>query len=330
MMRQRLVSFARGLRGRKPRPRILMYHRVADLARDPWGLAVHPERFAEQLDVLVRQWTPLPLDDFVVRLWAGTLPADAVAVTFDDGYVDNLHHARPALAAAGVPATLFLASSMVGSPHGFWWDELAHLVLGREAPMVTHINLAGFVFDLCLGPREPSDHDPAWRAWDTPRTERERAYIAIWERLKALAPEAQAGAMAAMRTALGNTGASEADRAMTEDEVRAITVGGLVKLGGHTARHPALPTLSAAEQRGEIRSGKQAVEKLAAGGISGFAYPYGATCEQSRIAVADCGFDWACTTDPDAPMHKSSDPFALPRFAVADIGGKAFRMALAA
>ena len=307
-----------------------MYHRVAELVRDPWGLAVHPARFAEQLEVLVRHRTPLPLDDFVARLRADTLPADAVAVTFDDGYVDNLHHARPALAAAGVPATLFVASAMVGSPHRFWWDELTHSVLAREAPVDIAVDLSGPVFGLRFGVCEPNDHDLAWRAWHPPRTERERAYIAIWKRLKALAPKAQAETMAAFRTMLGDTGSCEADRAMTDQEVRAMASGGLVKLGGHTANHPALPTLSPADQQEEILLGRQATERLAGEGIAGFAYPYGATCETSRAAVRACGFEWACTTDPDAPMHQGSDPFALPRLAVADLGGTAFGRALAA
>ena len=40
----------RRLRGRKD-PIILMYHRVADVAVDPWELAVAPTRFAEQMGV---------------------------------------------------------------------------------------------------------------------------------------------------------------------------------------------------------------------------------------------------------------------------------------
>ena len=33
-------------------PAILMYHRIAMPAVDPWGLSVSPERFAEQVQAL--------------------------------------------------------------------------------------------------------------------------------------------------------------------------------------------------------------------------------------------------------------------------------------
>ena len=54
-----IVRLARRLRPRPARPLILMYHRVAALRVDPWELAVRPDRFAEQLDVLRRTRVPL-------------------------------------------------------------------------------------------------------------------------------------------------------------------------------------------------------------------------------------------------------------------------------
>ena len=327
-MRARLGALVRRLR--RPRPRILMYHRVADIVRDPWGLAVHPARFAEQLDVLCCRRTVLTLDEFVARLRVDSLPDDAVAVTFDDGYADNLYNARPVLAAAGVPATLFLASSLVGAPRGFWWDELARLVLAQEAPIDARIDFPGLDAELRLSGPEPGDRDPAWRAWLPPATARQRAYLAMWRHLRALAPDAQDRAMASIRFSLGDLDPCAADRAMTAGEVHSIMEGGLVRLGGHTARHPALPTLSLANQQAEVLAGLNDVERWSKARVRGFAYPYGASCAQSRTVVAGCGFEWACGTDADAPLHGRSDPFALPRLAVADVGGGAFERALAA
>jgi peptidoglycan/xylan/chitin deacetylase (PgdA/CDA1 family) len=55
-----------------------------------------------------------PLTEFIRNLKAATLPEDAVTVTFDDGYADNLLAAKPLLAAADIPATVFLATGYLG------------------------------------------------------------------------------------------------------------------------------------------------------------------------------------------------------------------------
>jgi peptidoglycan/xylan/chitin deacetylase (PgdA/CDA1 family) len=112
-----------------------MYHRIADDPVDHWRLAVSPARFEEQLHVLRRTRNPLPLVNFVRHLMARTLPANAVALTFNDGYVDNLVAGKPRLAAADVPATVFLATGYVDRPVGFWWDELARLILLETGPV---------------------------------------------------------------------------------------------------------------------------------------------------------------------------------------------------
>ena len=111
----------RGLLATRPRPAILMYHRVLRAEAgapggDPWGMAVSSRRFAEHVDFLARRRTVLGLADFVDAYVGGRLPNDAVAISFDDGYLDNILNAEPILAAAGLPATLFVISGAVGRP----------------------------------------------------------------------------------------------------------------------------------------------------------------------------------------------------------------------
>src|SRR5262249_43740871 len=100
----------RWLRRAGPQPAILMYHRVTEIDIDPWGLAVTPENFAGHMAYLKRCRTPFPMSEFVERHAGGALPQDAVSVTFDDGYLDNLLHAKSPLGAEDVPATLFVVT----------------------------------------------------------------------------------------------------------------------------------------------------------------------------------------------------------------------------
>src|SRR6516162_10003870 len=100
-------------------PAILMYHRIATPDVDPWGLSVSPERLAEQVQALRTHRTMLSMDAFVGRLRSRDLPHDAVALTFDDGYSDNLRQAKPILEAANVPATVFLTTDRIGTDEQF-------------------------------------------------------------------------------------------------------------------------------------------------------------------------------------------------------------------
>ena len=52
-----------------------------------------------------------------------------MALTFDDGYADNLINAKPLLERYGIPATVFVASGYVGAKDPFWWDRLQHVFL---------------------------------------------------------------------------------------------------------------------------------------------------------------------------------------------------------
>jgi hypothetical protein len=64
--------------------------------------------------------------------------------------------------------------------------------------------------------------------------------------------------------------------------------------------------------------------------IAGFAYPHGALDADSRAAVQECGFAWACSTASHAVSGRDYDRYALPRISVADSDGHAFERALQA
>ena len=89
--------------------RVLMYHRITTLPQYD-QLVVPPERFAQQLAVLTRRRRVVSLADGLRALRAGALREPLVAVTFDDGYLDNLEEAAPILQRHGVPATVFVTA----------------------------------------------------------------------------------------------------------------------------------------------------------------------------------------------------------------------------
>ena len=121
---------------------VLAYHRVTTVAHDPHRLAVTPAHFAEHLDVITSQGVPMTLEAMVAAAQQGALPRRAVAVTFDDGYADNLQCAAPLLARAKVPATVFISTSACENGHQFWWDTSEPLATHRPLTLTEIAELA--------------------------------------------------------------------------------------------------------------------------------------------------------------------------------------------
>jgi peptidoglycan/xylan/chitin deacetylase (PgdA/CDA1 family) len=235
----------------------------------------------------------------------------------------------PRLAAAGVPATLFLATAFVGQAVEYWWDELARGILERDEALDDAVTIGGAVCRLSLAAVDDAAGESAtWRASEAPRTERERLYQALWQRLRVLGPAERDAVMHVLRTILQVPPPRPDDLPMTAAEVSALAGGRLFEIGGHTASHPVLPALMPAERRRDIADGKAACERLIGRTPSGFAYPYGANDADSRAAVAESGFDWACTTQAGPVPAAVSDWYALPRLAVLDWDAAAFADAL--
>ncbi len=102
----------------RPGARILMYHRVAPgLAGDQ--LTVTPEHFERQMAYLARSCRVRSLSQVVDDLKHSRVRRGDVAITFDDGYLDNLSHALPILKKYNLPATIFVTT-------GFCDQDLNH------------------------------------------------------------------------------------------------------------------------------------------------------------------------------------------------------------
>jgi peptidoglycan/xylan/chitin deacetylase (PgdA/CDA1 family) len=312
----------------KPKPLILMYHRVGNEAVDPWGLAVTPTHFEQHMDVLRRTREVVPLTVFVSELQAETLPANAAVVTFDDGYVDNLTSAKPSLAKAALPATVFLATGFLNQLDDFWWDELARLILLGAEPTDLEVTVRDKTMRFDLDDNR-SNQSRGWRAWhEGPRTLRQEAYLTIWRSLRDLRPEERDTAMAQIRSGLAqrSTGTGSG-RPMTSAEVRALVSDGLIAIGAHTVTHPVLTELPALARGREITDSRITCGTLCGSEVHTFAYPFGSINAAVRADVVKAGFTCACSTK-DGPAVSGTDIYALPRKHVFDVDGDAFERSL--
>ena len=310
----------------EPRPLILMYHRIANEPIDPWRLAVSPVHFEEQLHVLRRTRYPLSLSDFVQRFSVGTLPQHAVAVTFDDGYFDNLEVGKPLLEAADFPATIFLATGYLDHSEQIWSDELARLILMGTAsrPLEMVVQGKSIYLELSSKPRM-REHGSIY---GSRANKRRRSLMELWDILRHIKESERQLIIAQLRSTIDvrDYGVKEG-RALTSDEVIELAKCGLITFGAHTVTHPVLPALSASDCCREIEQGIEDCETILGRKIESFAYPYGKFDDRSRAVVKAFGLKCACATREE-PVLPTSDAFCLPRIHVTNINGDAFEHAL--
>jgi peptidoglycan/xylan/chitin deacetylase (PgdA/CDA1 family)/glycosyltransferase involved in cell wall biosynthesis len=105
---------------------VLSYHHVGPLRPGIHPmLTVSPERFARQIEWLVRRgYTSINIEDWLAWCREGrALPSKPVLITFDDAYSDTARYALPALQRHGLTATVFVVTALVGKSNE--WDRRA-------------------------------------------------------------------------------------------------------------------------------------------------------------------------------------------------------------
>jgi peptidoglycan/xylan/chitin deacetylase (PgdA/CDA1 family) len=284
--------------GARARLSVLIFHRVLPEPDPLFPDEIDAARFA-QVCAWARQWFQvLPLAQAVQRLREGTLPARALAISFDDGYADNHDIALPILQRAGLNATFFVSTGFLGGGR-MWNDTLIESVrLTRRDSL--DLSAAG-VPGLAVLPTATLEQ----RRAAIPQLIRACRYLPPAERERAVAAVAQAAAAALPDTLM-----------MSPAQVQGLHRAGM-GVGGHTVNHPILARLAPDEARREIEGGKAALEALLQARVPLFAYPNGRPDEDFKAdhaqMVRAAGFDAAVTTAWGS-AHAGTDPYQLPRF----------------
>ena len=317
----------------QPCGQVLLYHRVAPTLSDPQLLAVSPLCFAEQMAYISRNAVPMALTDMVRAATEGTLPRRAVAVTFDDGYADNYHYAKPILERTGVPATVFAVSSAVSAQAEYWWDAIERAILGQKGSLTLQLDIAGETRTWVLS-GDPGAF-PAWKVLDNfDPTPRHTAYREIMPLVKPLAPDARDAVVISMQKQTGVDASPVEDRRpMTENELRCLVDSGLIDVGAHTVSHPQLSGLTKEEQYAQVSRSRRDLEAIVGREVTTFAYPYGTKVDyttQSIDAVKHAGFILACSNFPARLLNRQVDAFEVPRYLVRESPISTFRANLEA
>lgn len=236
---------------------VLLYHRVARAAHDHWKLSVSPQHFEEQLQVL-QHYNVMPLPELAQHWGNNKLPRKSVAISFDDGYIDNYTTARPLLEKYNLPATFFITNGSIGTGNEFWWDELEQM----------------FVTD-------PDKHLQAWEQLLPMRHQQQQAFLAELRTAHGIEKKPRPDYTC-----------------MSRDQLKEMAATPLFTLGAHTVTHVALAHQPAAVQEQEMVNNSMWLQELTGKAPALLAYPYGNYNEATVNIASQLGFYAAFTTDP--------------------------------
>jgi peptidoglycan/xylan/chitin deacetylase (PgdA/CDA1 family) len=281
---------------------ILRYHAICGpdgyAYADP-QICVTPENFERHVAYLSRAYHVIRLDEAITALAAGEpLPRNAVAITFDDGYADNLEAAR-ILHRYGATGTFYITAGCLEGGLPFWPVELRYLLRALPA---TGVRLNAGPVSLTLELSSDVQRQAALR--QLTRTFKSHP-IPVREELRRQL-RAQAGAVSVPRVML------------TWDDVREMHRLGMT-IGSHTMTHPNLPSAGLADAARELRESKDRLERELGASVTMFSYPNGGAerylTPDVQRAVREAGYLGA-TTSRNAFAHAASDLYALERIEV--------------
>ena len=281
---------------------ILRYHAICG----PEGYAyaspeicISPEAFAHHARYLAQHYRVLPLPDAVEALRNGqTLPANAVALTFDDGYADNFAAAR-VLNRHGISGSFYLTAGCLDGGQPFWPSEIRYLIGAiRDERIVLDAGCESVAL------RVDSEAEKGNAVRQLTKLFKSRS-IPVRERFRD-----------ELRRAAGNPPLPRF--MLTWDQVREMHRLGMT-IGAHTVTHPNLPSAGLAEATREIHGCRERLEREVESPVTMFSYPNGGaeryyTPELQRV-VSEAGFA-AATTSRNGFADRNSDPFGLERLEV--------------
>lgn len=279
--------------GGRGRLAVFCFHQVLD-ALDPLRRG-EPDTvlFERDADVIASVFNVLSLPDAIERMQAGTLPAKAASITFDDGYANNYSNAAPILESRGLTATFFITGGAI--ENGIMWNDLVIESVARRKSDFDTAAIAAL------------DGDEIQELPD------DRKVRTILDKLKYLPLDQRLDAATALYEA--NVG-GEPPRLMMRPEQIADLAARRFDIGAHTINHPILKQLSPDESRKEIEHSRDWVAAVTGRVPESFAYPNGRpgvdfddrTCKQ----VAHAGYSLAVSTEWGVASRKD-DRFGVPR-----------------
>jgi peptidoglycan/xylan/chitin deacetylase (PgdA/CDA1 family) len=277
---------------------ILMYHSISTPERRRWhdpANTMDVGLFRRQIEFLARRRRVVSFSDLMATIAAGNSPpAGTVAITFDDGYLDNLEVAAPILAEFDLPAILYLCTGYVGRGENQWVDRLNTIIETRKCDALI---LPGHAESIDLS----QSHQLRQARRDINTIMIEASLDTREEILSSLAQQLEPRETGPRLT-------------MTWPEARTMRDEfDIMELGVHTADHCDLRSASAATRQRELATCCEDFRRELGYQPQHFSFPYGRSDAACRELVASHGLASAIASGAKPQITSASDPYWLSR-----------------
>ena len=282
---------------------IIAWHGISVDDEHEWapGLYMSASQFARRLHILRSTGcNVLPLAEGLARLRNDTLPPRSVCLTFDDGFADFSQRAHPILKSFGFPATLYLTTRYLDSPHPVLPVALAYLAWTKRGRDFGIWNAPGLVTSLDL------------------RSEKSRARavsaVVDYARLRNLSLDESDQLLSSFALRIGADYERLVARRMlclmSREEVRRVSHSG-VDIQMHSHSH--LSPQDRVSFLADLRLNRNIIEGITGKNPDQFCYPSGVHIPEYRAWLREEGVESAVTSDLGL-ASQSDDSFFLPRY----------------
>ncbi len=271
---------------------ILMYHRVlprgeAERRAVEPGMYVSPETFALHMTCLSERFCVVPLHEIVTAIRdQNPFPERACAITFDDGWRDNLEYALPVLEARSLPATIFVVADRVGTTGAFWPDEVS-----RRLSRIEEADRRRLGAELGISLSDGTVHGFLTQLKQVPEFDR----LALIDRLR--------------RSTIDLYG--EERELLDWEELADLSRRG-VDIESHGLSHAILTGTSRDQVERELSGSLEALKRQGHARYGLLAYPSGAYDDSVVRVARESGYQGAVTTRPGV-ANGDCDAMMLPR-----------------
>lgn len=272
---------------------ILMLHGVTDPEAPSEWKPLRPHLTTSQLEntlsILANYYRFISLDE-ASDILTGRRPhvPNALVLTFDDGYRNNLTHAMPILRRFDAPATIFLSTCNVTEQQPFWFDRLDYAIQSIED---SNFLIQDYPALRMLDFTSRNSMKYSFLSFIRNEKKRHASNTALRSSILTLTERIEQHSGHSLLDVFENDPWS---KVMTCEEVAHAPND--VSFGSHGVDHPILGLTSPEESLHQLRTSRDTIESITSKQCRHLAYPNGSYNNTILSMVKKCNYVSAVTT----------------------------------